>query len=216
MDARGGRVIRSQEDADLESRIKASPVKQPAQVGNPVVAVICRLRFEALLVCLIIMIALMSDTLVCGKTVVDWVQYGAGFCGAGCLAGTSFAYITGSTDFARVGCGSWSADCAKIWCRDVCKGILALCLSLFATCVVAGVVTGAIGIALFGATRAEYAFNFDMIPILVTTNGMWGVIAVLGIWGAVRFFFKTKDGWYIAGEELTDDDWGKDDWKALL
>ena len=44
---------------------------------------------------------------------------------------------------------------------------------------------------------------------------MLGVLIFVGGWSLVRYFFKTRDGWWRRGEMLTNEG-DDDDWMALL
>jgi hypothetical protein len=149
-----------------------------------------------------------------GLSLAKWLLYGSLACGGGGLLGLLAALLTGGGSVARVGCGSWDCKCCSVWCTDACGALFALTLSFFTVCALGALIDGSLAVALMGAHHVEHVLGYDL-PDWLRIDLMIGVSAVLGVAIAVRFYYKTRQGWWRGGEALTDND-DANDWHALL
>jgi len=212
-------VVNRDADVDLENNIKS----QAGATASACCTVIGRRRFETFLLCMTVVLVLNFEIEAGGASLARWVELGAMVTLIGCLTGLLAGLCSGGHgQVSRVQGGSFSNDCCATFCSDVWRALCALVLSLVATCFVAALLNGSLAMLLVGARHVEHAFGVDAdgnyivdFPEWLRADLMWLITGLLGVWALVRFFFKTKHGWWRSGDMLTDDT-DDNDWAALL
>jgi len=150
-----------------------------------------------------------------GRDMSSWALLGAMLAVAGALPATLLAMLTGDgRTVSRHGCGSCDGECCSVWWKDAIGTLIALTLSL-----VASTAFGAFSLTLAATILYVTVVGEERIGIEVAQwlglDALYVFAGALSLTFALRFYFKTVDGWYKRGEVLLDGD-ASNDWAALL
>ena len=154
-----------------------------------------------------------------GWTIAKWVAFGVATGLGGAVAGLVFGALLNSCDhgastISRKGCGSCDAACCDVWWRDAGAALLGLVVSLVTAALFSATLAMLLGLLLLGFVHAEAHWSLS-VSDSVHQYGMYVALGTLGLWFAMRVFYKTRSGWYKHGELLLDDNEGNDVWALL-
>ena len=186
------------EEAAMKDPQKASALSAKA---HQVYEILNRRKLESTALALICVLVFSWEARYAGRSVFDWCLIGVGAPAAGALLGVAGGVCMGDVTVSRVGCGSWDGKGCSIWWRDACSALYALAVALVATCSVGGLCIGTLALLLLGSVHLDQRLGLEL-PDWVREDIMIATTALLFVFAAVRFFFKTRECALPATNEL--------------
>jgi hypothetical protein len=186
------------EEAAMKDPQKASALSAKA---HQVYEILNRRKLESTALALMCVLVFSWEARYAGRSVFDWCLIGVGAPAAGALLGVAGGVCMGDVTVSRVGCGSWDGKCCSIWWRDACSALYALAVALVATCSVGGLCIGTLALLLLGSVHLDQRLGLEL-PDWVREDIMIAATALLFVFAAVRFFFKTRECALPATNEL--------------
>ena len=142
------------------------------------------------------------------KIIFTWICWGAASGIVGALLGILIAFVTGGAPISRHGCGSFSGTCCYELVRDIFMGLASLLLSLVTWSLIPALISALTAFLLLLAKQLEL---FDLYgPVLLDMPRLMEhldkgevvmsvVNTLITILSCLRFWYETRQGWYVSG-----------------